>query len=79
MSLSSYSNVFGLDHERGYEEEILSGDIVCTGANQFPRYEVIAIRGDRAWLRDLQSGADHLGYTSRCRKLQPQALALAAE
>lgn len=85
MSLSSYSDVFGITHERGYEEEILAGDLVCTGPNAYPYFEVIAVKGDKAWVRNIVNGADHLALTSRCRKVQapvPQNLAglgLAAE
>jgi len=35
-------------------------DIVQTGDNSFPRYRVIAINGDRAWLRDVQYGSDEI-------------------
>jgi hypothetical protein len=79
MSLSSYSDVFGISHDRTHEEEILVGDLVRTGSNHFPQYEVVAVRGDKAWLRDVQSGADHLAQTIRCRKVDGQPLALAAE
>lgn len=76
--LSNYSDVFGIEHEH-YEEEILPGDRVRTGANYFPQYEVIAVRGDKAWLRDLQNGADYLAPVGRCRKLAEAPLRMAAE
>jgi len=40
---------------------------------------VIAVSGDKVWVRDVQTGADHLGFVSRCRKLQREPLAFAAE
>jgi hypothetical protein len=79
MSLSSYSDVFQISHERGYDEEIRAGDRVRTGPNLFPHFEVIAVSGDKAWVRNLQNGADHLAQVSRCRKLPAEALAIAAE
>jgi hypothetical protein len=79
MSPSSYSDVFSISHDRDYDEEILAGDIVRSGPNLFPHFEVVAVHGDKAWVRNVQSGADHLALLSRCRKIQPKAEALAAE
>jgi hypothetical protein len=79
MSLSSYSDVFAIDHERGYDEEIAPGDLVRTGPNLFPHFEVLAVHGDKAWVRNTANGADHLAILSRCRKINPQAFAQAAE
>jgi len=76
MSLSSYSDVFAIRHERDYAEDIRAGDIVRSGPNHFPHFEVIAVSGDKAWVRDVQTGADHLAFLSRCRKLfQPMLMA----
>jgi hypothetical protein len=79
MSLSSYSDVFGISHDREHDEHIQAGDLVRSGANLFPHFEVIAVDGDTAWVRNVQNGADHLAPLARCRKLQPEALPLAAE
>ncbi|CAN7228199.1 hypothetical protein LJR225_000920 [Phenylobacterium sp. LjRoot225] len=79
MSLSSYSDVFSIRHEREYDEEILAGDLVRSGTNLFPHFEVIAVHGDMAWVRNVQNGADQLAPLSRCRKIQSEALALAAQ
>jgi hypothetical protein len=79
MSLSSYSDVFSISHDREYEEHIEAGDLVRSGPNLFPHFEVIAVNGDKAWVRNVQSGADHLALLSRCRKIQPELFALAAE
>ena len=78
MTLSSYSDVFAIDHDRGYEEEIHAGDLVRTGANLFPHFEVVAVHGDKAWVRNVQDGADHLALLSRCRRINGQPLAAAA-
>lgn len=79
MSLSSYSDVFGITHDHFEGEQVLVGDQVCTGPNDFPRYEVIALSGDKAWVRNLQNGADHLALAARCRKIHTTALRMAAE
>lgn len=79
MSLSSYSDVFQINHEREYEEEIRAGDLVRTGPNHFPHFEVVAVHGDKAWVRNVSNGADHLAMVSRCRRINGAALAQAAE
>jgi hypothetical protein len=83
MSLSSYSDVFSISHERGYDEEICAGDLVRFGDNFHPHYTVIALSGDKAWVRNVQNGADSLALVSRCRKIDPAdaetAVAVAAE
>jgi hypothetical protein len=72
MSLSSYSDVFSIEHDRDYEEEISVGDLVRTGPNLFPHFEVLAVHGDKAWVRNVANGADHLAMVSRCRKINGQ-------
>lgn len=79
MSLSSYSDVFAISHDREYDEEITVGDLVRTGANLFPHFEVLAVHGDKAWVRNVTNGVDHLAMVSRCRKINGQPLAAAAE
>jgi len=79
MTLSSYSDVFSISHDREYAEEIQPGDLVRTGANFFPHFEVVAVHGDKAWVRDVQNGADHLALLTRCRKINGQPLDEAAE
>ena len=53
MVRSSYSDVFEISHERELDEQILAGDLVRTGANAFPHYRVIAVYGDKVWVRDV--------------------------
>ena len=45
------------------------GDIVRTGENFHPHYRVIAVCDDRAWVRDVQHGSDHVVPYARCRKV----------
>jgi hypothetical protein len=81
MTMPSYSDVFSIVLDREHDEDIQAGDIVRTGENLHPHFTVVAISGDKAWLRNLQSGADSLGLLSRCRKIETAtpALAFAAE
>lgn len=72
--LPSYSDVFDIDHDREHHEDIQAGDTVRTGLNHFPHFEVLAVHGGKAWVRDVASGADSLALLSRCRKLGTPAL-----
>jgi hypothetical protein len=69
MSPTSYSDVFAIEHDREFEEDILPGDVVRTGPNLYPHYTVIAVSGDKVWVRNVQTGADGLTPVSRCRKI----------
>ena len=44
------------------------GDLVRTSANSHPQFKVIAIAGDRAWLREVQHGTDHVVPAAQCRR-----------
>ncbi len=72
MSPVSYSDVFSLQLEREYEEEIRPGDLVRTSQNLYPHFNVIAVSGDKAWLRNIETGLDGLTALSRCRKVNGQ-------
>jgi hypothetical protein len=78
MFPTSYSDVFKLEHEPPSAEEIGAGDLVRMGNNFHPHYEVIAVRGDAAWVREVQTGTDHLVRTDRCRKVTQPAQPVAA-
>lgn len=78
MTLSSYSDVFDIRHDLEHPQDIRAGDLVRTGANHFPHFEVLAVHGDKAWVRNVQNGADSLALLVRCRKLDRPAL-MAAE
>jgi hypothetical protein len=79
MVRSSYSNVFDISHEREFDEQILAGDLVRTGANAFPYYQVIAVHGDKVWVRDVQYGSDGITNLTLCRKINGPLSAEAAE
>ena len=72
MSVVSYSDVFEIDHSRGYAEEIAVGDLVRTGPNLFPHFTVVALHGDKAWVRNTENGSDALAFVDRCRKINGQ-------
>jgi hypothetical protein len=69
MGQVSYSALVQIEHERDYEEDIRVGDLVRTGPNLYPHFEVIAVNGDKAWVRNVQSGLDGLTSVNRCRKI----------
>lgn len=68
MSPISYSDVFELDHEDG-GEAIAVGDVIRAGPNLYPHFHVVAVNGDMAWVRNVQSGLNALMPLSRCRKV----------
>ena len=70
MSLSSYADVFNLPRPEAPPEPVAPGDLVRTGPNLFPHYEVLAVSGDKAWVRNVQTGEDHLAAVDRCRKVE---------
>lgn len=76
MVRSSYSDVFDISHEHGLDEQISAGDLVRTGPNAFPHYQVIAVYGEKVWLRDVQYGSDGITSISLCRKIHGPAGAL---
>ncbi len=69
MSPISYSNVFAVDLDRGYDEEIRQGDVVSTGPNLYPKWDVLAVHGEKAWVRNVQTGQDGVTDLTRCRKV----------
>ncbi len=73
MAQISYSDVFSITHEREHDEEIRPGDIVGTGPNLHPHHEVIAVHGDKAWLRNVQNGLDAVTNLNRCRRIAEPA------
>ena len=70
----SYSDVFSINHDREHDEEIQVGDLVRTGPNLYPHYTVIAVNGDKAWVRNVQNGLDGVTSISRCRKIAAESL-----
>ena len=70
----SYSDLFQINHDREYEEDIQVGDLVRTGPNLYPHYTVIAVNGDKAWVRNVQNGLDGVTSISRCRKILAESL-----
>jgi len=47
-------------------EAVRVGDIVKTGPNDYPRFKVIALDGDRAWIRNVASGDDAVVSLEDC-------------
>ena len=53
----------------GFADEIRVNDAVRTGDSRHPLYRVVVISGDKAWLRDIQHGTDHIVPVARCHKI----------
>lgn len=53
----SYLNPFDLGLAAG-TLSVAEGDIVMLGPNRAFTLEVLAVRGDKAWVRDLDDGRD---------------------
>jgi len=49
--------------------QIEIGDLVRTGDNFHPHYEVIAVTENRAWIREIQHGTDHVVPLDRCTRI----------
>jgi hypothetical protein len=71
----SYSDVFSINHDRDYHEDIKPGDVVRTGPNLFPHFLVVAVSGDKAWVQNTQNGVDSIAQLSRCRKIIHEVVA----
>ena len=67
MSHKALNLIVGLPD--GWAPDIEPGDIIRTGENLHPHYRVIAIYSDRAWVRDVQFGADHIVLVANCRRV----------
>ena len=61
------------DVRGGDPTHAMVGDIVRTGDNFHPHYRVIAVSADRAWIRDVQRGTDHVIPLDRCRPIDDGA------
>ena len=46
------------------------GDVVATSENLHPHYRVIAVTDNRAWIRHIQYGTDHIVPVDRCRQIK---------
>ncbi len=69
----SYADVWAIRLDRDHEETILVGDVVRTGLNAVPQFNVVALSGEKAWLRNVHTGADAIAPLSRCRKVEAAA------
>lgn len=69
----SYRDVLGSPAVE-YDGLISEGDLVATGENDTPAFEVIAIRDDKAWLRGSSSGQDAIVRKTQCRVLRAREL-----
>lgn len=69
MNAISYVDVFEIESRDEQQDQISVGDLVRTGPNLHPHFAVLAVHGDKAWLRNVQSGQDALTLLARCKKV----------
>ena len=67
--MSNYSDAFEIVHDQEQGAVISTGDLVRTGPELLPHFQVLAVRGDKAWVRDVANGSAHLALVARCRKV----------
>jgi len=65
----SYADVFSIRLQREFAEDIGVGDLVRTGPNAFPHFTVLAVCGEKAWVRNVQNQQDSVIDLDRCRKV----------
>ena len=70
MSRVSYADLYGLFKEPAQPEEISPGDVVRTGENNHPKYQVLAVQAGKAWVRNLDNAVDAIVDAARCRKIR---------
>ena len=68
----SYLDPFDLDPP-ARELSVAEGDIVMLGPNGAFTLEVLAVRGDKAWVRDLDDGRDGVVDLASFRRFGPDA------
>ncbi len=66
----SYSGLSATSFVPEAEPELSPGDLVCTGFNVAAHHQVIAVYGDKAWVRDVRDGRDGITSLSRCHKVE---------
>ena len=48
----------------GSEADVRIGELISADAGGLPIYRVVAVKGDRAWLKDLKDDSDHVTLLS---------------
>lgn len=66
-------NRLTLRHDEEDEAPIGAGDWVRTGLNIHPDYQVIAVSGDKAWIRDPDQGHEIIANLCRCHRIDRRA------
>jgi hypothetical protein len=69
MDAISYSDVFEINDGENAADPIHAGDIVRMGTNAFPCFTVVAVHGDKAWVRNPVTSQDAVTSLTRCRKV----------
>jgi hypothetical protein len=65
----SYTDLMEISVQHQGDQDVQVGDLIRTGPNLYPHYNVIAIHGDKAWVRDVQTGMDGLTNLANCKRI----------
>ncbi len=65
----SFTDLIEISAQHVGDEDVQVGDLVKTGPNLYPHYTVIAIHGDKVWVRDVQTLMDGLTNLALCKKI----------
>lgn len=65
----SYANILCplYDFRSGCNQPKMPGAIVMAGVNNGPRYRIVAVDGENAWIRHLELGQDAIARLDRLR------------
>jgi hypothetical protein len=58
------------------EQPVAEGDIVLLGPSGALAFEVVAVRGDKAWIRDLDDGRHGVVDVANFREFGPASMGL---
>jgi hypothetical protein len=59
-----------------HQQPVAEGDIVLLGPSGALAFEVVAVRGDKAWIRDLDDGRHGVVDVASFREFGPGSLGL---
>ena len=66
----SYGDVLGLNAPPEGDKDLQEGETVTTWHNSYPQYYIVAIRGNRVWLRNVYNHSDFVADIANCRRVR---------
>ena len=65
----SYTDLIEISAQHEGDQDIQVGDLVKTSPNLYPHFNVIAVYGDKVWVRDVQTGMDDITSLALCKRI----------